>query len=477
MVLATGTNHSHPFFEPGILRNLEPYSLGDVPLQGRFPDWLNGSYIRNGPGMFSLPNRRLNHWFDAMGALHKFDFAGGRVNYQSAFIESEAYKWVRDHGELNYSEFATDPCKSMFRKVMSYFIPVLPNMTDNPKVNVAKIAKDYMALGETQMQVIFDPKTLETVGITEYAPKNFAYKTTAHPHFENGHAWNVVVKFGMFSYYQVYDTANRGAKPVANIPVGKPAYLHGFGMSQQYFVIVAPPLVVNPIELLFWRRPYIENHRWQPENGTKFYVIEKSTGKLKGKYTTDAFFLFHHVNAWEEGEDLVMDINAYDDASILSSYYLRELEKPDLKIPTGTIRRYRLNMTTGKMESHIISPACIELPRMDYGRFNTNPAYRHTYGVSVHPDHPVGFYNSLVKINTHTGQTDYWHSDGCYPGEPCFIPSPDGSRDDEGILLSIVIDTVNQNSFLLALDAATLEEVARATVPQTILYGFHGEYF
>jgi carotenoid cleavage dioxygenase-like enzyme len=378
---------------------------------------------------------------------------------------------------MKYAEFATDPCRSMFKKVMSYFIPALPNMTDNPKVNVVKLGEQWMALGETQMQVVFDKDTLETVGVTEYAPRNFAYKTTAHPHFEAAHAWNVVVKFGMFSHYQVYDTAQPEARPVASIPVAKPAYLHGFGMTQNYFIIVAPPLVVTPIELLFWKRPYIENHRWMPDMGTIFYVIDKRSGKLRGKYRSDAFFLFHHVNAWEEGEELVMDINAYDDASIISSYYLRELEKPDLRLPKGTLRRYRLNLGSGRVSENLLSDACIELPRIDYHRYNMNSAYRYVYGVSVHPNHPVGFYNSLVKIDTHTGENHYWYRNGCYPGEPCFVPSPESRSDEDGVLLSIVLDATANQSFLLVLDAATLDELARATVPQPIVYGFHGDYF
>jgi carotenoid cleavage dioxygenase-like enzyme len=448
-----------------------------LPVQGNMPPWLTGTYIRNGPGMFQLPGQRLSHWFDAMGALHKFDFANGKVNYKSAYIECESYAWVRDHGTLKYSEFASDPCRSMFKKVMSYFIPALPNMTDNPKVNVARIAGKYMALGETQMQVEFDADTLRTVGVTEYDPKLFAYKTTAHPHFDAGHAWNVVVKFGMFSHYRIYDTSQKGAKHVTSVPVAKPAYLHGFGMSKKYFVIVAPPLVVTPIEMLFWKRPYIENHKWRPQDGTTFYVIEKSTGKLKGRFTHPAFFLFHHVNAWDEGEDLVMDINAYDDAGIVSSYYLRELEKPDLVLPKGTLRRYRLNLRTGVIQEHTISDACIELPRMDYERFNTESSYRYTYGISVHPNHPIGFYNSLVKIDTAKGTSSYWYTPDCYPGEPCFVPGPNSKCDDDGVLLSIVLDSRNGNSFLLVLDAHTLEEVARAVVPVPIVYGFHGDYF
>lgn len=45
------------------------------------------------------------------------------------------------------------------------------------------------------------------------------------------------------------------------------------------------------------------------------------------------------------------------------------------------------------------------------------------------------------------------------------------------MLLSVVLDTAAGTSFLLALDAASLDEVARATLPQPVLFGYHGEYF
>jgi carotenoid cleavage dioxygenase-like enzyme len=350
-------------------------------------------------------------------------------------------------------------------------------MTDNPKIHVAKIGERYMALGETPMQVEFDPTTLEKIGVDEIAPGAFAYKTTAHPHFENDHAFNLVVKFGMQSYYRIHDMVHKG-KHLASIPVAKPAYMHGFGMSKRYFIIAAGPLVVVPIHLLFWKKPYIENHKWLPEEGGKIWVVEKTSGKVKAVFETDPFFTFHHINAWEEGDELIMDLDAYDDASIVSKYYLHELENPDLTLPAGKLKRYRMNMRTKRIsEVATISDACIELPRIDYERFNMNGNYQHTYGVGLHPSKQTGFYNSIVKINTQNGDTGYWHEEGCYPGEPCFISSPDSKNDQEGILLSIVLDAAKENSFLLVLDATNLHEIARAVVPEPIVYGFHGEFF
>lgn len=467
---------SHTFFDLGINRNQREYALRDVPVTGHFPEWLKGNYIRNGPGAFHLNGKRLNHWFDGMGALHSFNIRHSKVDYICKFIDCGSYRYANEHHALRYSEFATDPCRSIFKKVQSYVFPTLPNMTDNPKIHVAKIGNRYRALGETPMQVEFDPETLERTGVQELVPGGFAYKTTAHPHFDGEHAYNLVVKFGMQSYYRIYDMLNN-RKPLCSIPIAKPAYLHGFGMSRRYFIIAAGPLVVVPIHLLFWKKPYIENHRWLPGEGGMVWVIDRSTGAVTARFETEPFFSFHHINAWEAGEELIMDINAYDDASIIQHYYLRELENPDLRLPKGTVRRYRMNLRTRTYQAEKIAEACIELPRIDYQRFNTEGNYQQVYGVSVHPEHPTGFYNSLVKINTHNGKEQYWYQEGQYPGEPCFIPKPGSRKDDDGVVLSIVLDSLKGNSYLMALDAATLQEIGRATVPEPVVYGFHADFF
>jgi beta,beta-carotene 9',10'-dioxygenase len=62
------------------------------------------------------------------------------------------------------------------------------------------------------------------------------------------------------------------------------------------------------------------------------------------------------------------------------------------------------------------------------------------------------------------------------PGEPVFVPSPDARREDDGVLLSVVLDGRTGSSFLLVLDASSLEELARAEVPHQIPFGFHGQY-
>ena len=57
-----------------------------------------------------------------------------------------------------------------------------------------------------------------------------------------------------------------------------------------------------------------------------------------------------------------------------------------------------------------------------------------------------------------------------------FVAEPGADAEDAGALLSIVLDGERETSFLLVLDAATLEERARAEVPHHIPFGFHGQY-
>ena len=74
------------------------------------------------------------------------------------------------------------------------------------------------------------------------------------------------------------------------------------------------------------------------------------------------------------------------------------------------------------------------------------------------------------------GATLSWSEPDCYPGEPVFVARPDAEHEDEGVLLSVVLDATRRTSFLLVLDAADLSELARAQAPHHIPFGFHGQF-
>ena len=87
--------------------------------------------------------------------------------------------------------------------------------------------------------------------------------------------------------------------------------MHSFGLTERYLVLAEFPFVVNPLALALSGRPYIENYRWKPELGTRFTLVDRETGQATGGFETDACFAFHHVNAYEDGDEVVVDLCTY----------------------------------------------------------------------------------------------------------------------------------------------------------------------
>jgi carotenoid cleavage dioxygenase-like enzyme len=117
----------------------------------------------------------------------------------------------------------------------------------------------------------------------------------------------------------------------------------------------------------------------------------------------------------------------------------------------------------------------MELPRIDYRRHNTRE-YGYAYATGARSE-SSDWFDQLVKVDISGGETARWHEDATYPGEPVFVPSPGGTAEDDGVILSAVLDAESRRSFLLVLDAASFEELGRAEVPHAIPFGFHGQYF
>jgi carotenoid cleavage dioxygenase-like enzyme len=459
----------------GFVTQEREVSVDDLPITGSLPAWLTGSLVRTGPAKFEVGERSYNHWFDGLAMLHRFGFADGRVSYANRFLQTRAYRAAHETGQIAYSEFATDPCRTIFQRVSSIFSPA---QTDNAAVNVVRLGEEYIAMTETPLPVAFDADTLETVGVTGWAKALKGQLTTAHPHADpaTGALINYQTHFGPASKYRVYTLSPGAASPteIAAIPVRRPAYMHSFALTERYVVLVEFPLVVNPPSLALSGRPFIENYRWEPERGTTFLVVDRSSGEVRARVSGPAFFAFHHVNAYERDAELVIDLCAYDDASIIQALYLDRL-RSGAAAPNPELRRYRVPLGGGDATGESLAGGVsLELPRIDYRNRNTRP-YRFAYGTSG-TDSGL-FLDRLVKADVESGETAVWSEPGSYPGEPVFVPAPEQRSEDDGVILSVVLDSQAESSYLLVLDAGTFEELGRAQAPLRIPFGFHGSFF
>ncbi len=450
----------------------DEHSLDTVPVEGVLPKWLAGSLLRTGPAKFEAGERGYRHWFDGLAMLHRFSFADGAVSYANRFLESRAYRAALEQDAIVYAEFATDPCRSLFKRVVSAFSP--PAFGNNANVNLMRLGDEFLAMTETPLPVIFDPQTLQTVGVAEPAPGQL---TVAHPHRSprTGELVSYATHFGPHTTYRVYAQKSRGQRRmIAKLGVSRPAYMHSFAITERYVVLVEFPLVVVPVAIPLSGRPVIENYRWRPQRGTRFRVIELETGKLRGTYEGEPFFAFHHVNAFERDGELVVDLCAYDDDEIVRDLYLDNLRQEHPELPDPELRRCRLRLDGSSVEYERLADVGLELPRIDYRRCNGR-AYRYVYGVGQRDG--GDFLDRLVKVDIECGEANVWSEPGTYPGEPVFVAEPAADDEDAGVLLSVVLDAAAGNTFLLVLDAGDLSELARARVPHHIPFGFHGQFY
>jgi carotenoid cleavage dioxygenase-like enzyme len=346
-------------------------------------------------------------------------------------------------------------------------------LPDNANVNITRLGERFIAMTETPLPVQFDPRTLETAGVRPYeAPGQIS---TAHPHMDraNRGMLNYAAKLGARSSYRFFSVAPDETTPrvIASLPVKEPAYMHSFGLTERWLVLAEFPFVVNPLALALSGRPYIENYRWKPELGTRFTLVDRATGKATSGFQTDACFAFHHVNAYEDGNEVVVDVCAFADAGVIEDLYLERLRagKP---IQEPQLTRFRLRTSDRSVSRERLADGDIELPRINYARCNERP-YRYVWGNS---NGPGGWLDRIVKIDTTDGATLSWSQAGCYPGEPVFVARPHAEREDDGALLSVVLDASAGSSFMLVLDACDLSELARAEVPHHIPFGFHGQF-
>ena len=459
-----------------------------LPTEGEGPEWLSGTLLRNGPGTWSAGRQSLTHWFDGFAMLRRFPFADGEVAYSNRFLASEAYAYAREHGELGYREFATDPPAGLLgrlRRLRS------PEFTDNACVDVCRVGDRYLAMTESPLVTEIDPDTLETG--RRYRFGEFADTITVHPHYDS-HERELLgygTRFGGssdggYTLYSVPDGTGE-VSILGEIESDPPGYLHSFALTPRYIVLTEPPFVPDRLALLTGSS-VIDSYEWRPERGTRFHVLDRESGEVVARHRVPPFFTFHHANAFERegdgskgGRTVVVDLVAYEDASVIDALRLRRLVAAKPSLPTGELRRFELPLGSdpddGEVGMETIYPGHIELPMIDYEHRNTRD-YRYAYGVGNDERPPQDFQNQLVKVDVREREAATWSAEGTYPGEPVFVPTPGERRaEDDGVLLSVVLDTSEERSFLLVLDAATMDERARAWCPHPIPFGFHGQFY
>lgn len=442
-------------------------------ITGQIPNWLSGMLLRNGPAKFEAGGKRVHSWFDGLAMIHSFSFSPEKVLYSNKFIRSEQYYKMVVEGNLDFKGFAQDPCGKVFKNASSYFVPKEMQNIKNTVVSIADYADKMVALTEVPLPVVFDTQTLSTMGNFDYQdqlPKEDIFES-AHPQHDT-ETVNYIVRFAEKSSYVIWKM--KEGRPtreiIAEVLVEKPSYMHSFALTEHYVVLVEFPFVVDPLDLMIGNKPFIDNYQWKPERKTKFLVVDRSSGNVLEQLQSAAFFAFHHVNAYDENGTIVMDIVTYPNADVIKE--VSENVTDTTPQPTPRLERFTINLNEKKLNSSVLFNEPLEMPKVAASK--TARPYRYCYAMDANPPASLTDRNPLYKIDVQTKEVVEWVCEGCYPGEPIFVPNPAGASEDDGVVLSLMLDLKRASSFLLILDAKSWKEIARAEAPHAIPVGLHG---
>ncbi|WP_336034898.1 carotenoid oxygenase family protein [Halobacterium yunchengense] len=451
------------------------FDAADCRVEGDLPGWLDGALLRNGPGKFESGGEPFAHWFDGLALLRKFAVRDGGVSLTTRFLRTEEYREVVESDRLGAGQFGTGAGGGLLDRVKR---AVLPETTDNANVNVLRVDGTFLALTEVPRQVAFDPATLETAGEWHFDDDVDAHMACAHPVTdpESGATWNLSVRFGRTADYAVtrLPAGESSREVVGTLDLEDPVYVHSFALTPDHVVIAECPLVVDVWGLLRPGGPdtFLDALDWRPERPARFHVLSRSSGDVVAAATAPPFFAFHHANAFRDGDRLLVDLVAFDDASVVDDLSLPDLRSGSVRTLDGDLRRYAVPLDGGRASRETLAAGGLSLPRFDERR--RGRPYRYVYATRSGGED--GAPNHLVRVDTGSRETALWEAAGTFCGEPVFVPEPGGGAGD-GAVLSVVLDADREQSFLLVLDAESFEERARAWAPGVLPFDFHGQFY
>jgi beta,beta-carotene 9',10'-dioxygenase len=459
--------------------------IDNLPVEGEIPLWLNGSLFRNGPAKFEIGQASYNHWFDGLAMVHRYTFHEGQIAYRNRFLCTSPYTQMMSTGQLSSGFETTQPTSlaSRILKITLEAIGYRTGQTYNTNVSFMHLDGKLMALTEQPVPTLFDPISLETQGAFYFGDRLFGHLSCGHPQYDyqNREYINYLTCFGLINTYNLYRikaTSNQ-RQLIARIPVREPCYMHSFALTENYIILVEFPLVIKSMAAILGGKSPMHCLSWEPQRGTNFLVVDKQSGKLIARFKSEAFFAFHHINAYEQGDEILLDIAASDQPDLMYKSYLKPLRAATQSEdhPLAEYRRYYLPRQRDTRSHREIGYDRLSDHRLEMVCINhaccSSRHYRYAYAVS-HNRNWSTLVGQLLKIDVYSRDEKRWFEPNTYPGEPLFVAAPHATTEDDGVILSVVLDAANQKSFLLVLDASSFKELGRAYLPHHIPLEFHG---
>ena len=445
------------------------------------------------------------HWFDGIGVVFKFAIDGTRnkTTFMCRSICPEQERAIRNTPKNEYKDlsFGATPHRGPLSALRELIKPLTRDpLTDKVPMNINVTLEripgrpGLVARSDFSRNIQLDPETLDTIGTFDFAQLNPQLRgMAAAAHSAVDESTGELFNFAAGDWknpgkYRLFRVAADGkAEVLAEIQSNPNCHVHSLTLTDNFLVIAISPWKVD-VPTMAIDCALAPALKFNSEKKTEFFVVSRKQKRVVARYETPAFAAFHYVNAFEEENDdkLHVDVCRYDRADVLEQFYLRKLrtEKADWFTPVKPVR-YTMHGARAAEEDNeqihhgIAWPSVLSSRRMELPAVAdkvVGKKYRYCYGVSHEASHDGILTNALVKLDMTTGEEMVWTAPRSCMGEPTFVPNPEGDSEDDGVIVTCIVDAAKRISAMVVLDAKTMTEVARAETPQTVPHVFHSLY-
>lgn len=438
---------------------------------GAVPEDLDGLYARNTENPL-IPAFERYHPFDGDGMIHAVRFRGGRVGYRNRVVPTAALARELAAGGPLYAGIAEDPRLSRGAGWGARGGLKDASSTD-VVVHRGRVLSTHYQCGDAYA---FDAETMAALGPEPWVPQDTGI--SAHP--------KVCARTGELHYFRYskqapylhYGVVDARGERVHDVPIALPGprLPHDMALSERFAILNDFPLFWDP-ELL---PRGIHRPRWRPDMPSRFAVVPRRGRPDEVRwFEARATYVLHFVNAFEDGDELVLDGYAQQDPLPRPlpehgehAWLMRQV---DLGSLAPTLRRWRMNLVTGETREEELSSTLTEFPSISARVAGAR--HRHVYSMTARPGWFL--FDGLLKTDLETGREQtFAYEDGVYASEVAVAPRPGGSGEDDAYLVTLVMDTLRDVSECHVFDARGVADgpVARVRLPERIASGTHATW-
>ncbi len=414
----------------------------DLPVVGQIPAELQGRLLRIGPNPHGPVDSERYHWFTGHGMVHGLRLRGGKAEwYRNRFVVSD--------------EIAAPLGRKPLEGPRGPF--------DNANTNVIDMGGRTYAIVEAGGLPVQIDYELESVARSDLS-SSLRHGFTAHPKFDplSGELHALTYQPGLQALsYLVVDAQGR-SRNVADIPAPHCPMIHDVAFTGRWVIVLDLPVTFN-MASIGHGFPFA----WDAERMPRIGLLPRD-GDLAGLRWIEApsCYVFHVMNAYDEGEGLVVDVVRHP------RMFDRERRGPNEGEPI--LVRWRIDLATGGLSETVLDERGCEFPRFN-DAFGGQP-YRFGYTAGASSLLEFG---GAYKYDLTAGRTEaHDYGAGRSTLEPVFIPRQGGASEDDGWVVSYVYDAGRDASDVVILNAQDFEGPPAAVIqlPVRVPYGFHGNW-